>query len=408
MSTRAVVGRFLALLVAAALAVSVLPAATAAADPARACSGATFVGTLTWAYGYDNDGIRTSTTDPYGVTTTYTWDKANPAVPLLLTETTSGQTTRYIYGPGGVPVEQINPNGTVTYLHHDQLGSVRVTTNATGATIGAVTYAPYGNLAATNGALGTRFGFAGQYTDPETGFQYLRARYYDPGTAQFLSLDPLHNLTGERYGYTGGNPLNATDPTGMWAMGALRIIGQVAVFGAATLGAIACGATIVCGAAVGAAAGFGYYAAANAGSDRWSWTQAAGWAAAGGIAGWFGAAEAGGAADALGAGTEVATNTVDDVIAETTNATTRDLTSAHTLTADEALEAGQQWVGDGYTELGKPGSGVFRSADGTRQFRIDDGSLTGAHAPGVPHVHLEVYAPGARIPSVNNHIPFVN
>jgi hypothetical protein len=106
--------------------------------------------------------------------------------------------------------------------------------------------------------------------------------------------------------------------------------------------------------------------------------------------------------------TFLATNTVDDVIAETTNATSRNLTSAHTLTADEALDAGQQWVGDGYTELGKPGSGVFRSADGTRQFRIDDGSLTGSHAPGVPHVHLETYAPGARIPSVNNHIPFVN
>jgi hypothetical protein len=104
----------------------------------------------------------------------------------------------------------------------------------------------------------------------------------------------------------------------------------------------------------------------------------------------------------------IATNTVDDVIAETTNATSRNLTSAHTLTADEALEAAQQWVGDSYTELGKPGSGVFRSADGTRQFRIDDGSLTGAHAPGVPHVHLETYAPGARIPSVYNRIPFVN
>lgn len=59
----------------------------------------------------------------------------------------------------------------------------------------------------------------------------------------------------------------------------------------------------------------------------------------------------------------MATDTVDDVIAETMNATTRNLTSAHTLTADEAIEAGQQWVGDSYTELGKPGSGVYRSAD---------------------------------------------
>lgn len=78
------------------------------------------------------------------------------------------------------------------------------------------------------------------------------------------------------------------------------------------------------------------------------------------------------------------------------------------LTADEALEDGQRWVGSGCTELGKPGSGVFRSADGTRQFRMGNGALTGAHAPGVPHVYLEIYTPGARLQSVSNHIPRVD
>ncbi len=97
---------------------------------------------------------------------------------------------------------------------------------------------------------------------------------------------------------------------------------------------------------------------------------------------------------------------VDDVLAETAGATQRNLTSSYTLSADEALTAGQRWVGEGYTELGKPGSGVFRSADGLRQFRMDSNSLMGNHAPGVPHVHLETYAPGARVPTVNNHIPF--
>ena len=102
-----------------------------------------------------------------------------------------------------------------------------------------------------------------------------------------------------------------------------------------------------------------------------------------------------------------ATSKIDDVIAETSGATRRNLTSANVLSADEALEAGERWIGEGYVELGKPGSGVFRSADGTRQFRMDGGSLLGNHAPHVPHVHLETYATGARIPSVNNHVPFV-
>lgn len=59
-----------------------------------------------------------------------------------------------------------------------------------------------------------------------------------------------------------------------------------------------------------------------------------------------------------------------------------------TLTTDEALSAGQKYLGPDYRKIGKPGSGVFHSADGTKEFRIDSGSISGAHAPGVPHVHL--------------------
>jgi len=55
----------------------------------------------------------------------------------------------------------------------------------------------------------------GEYIDPETGFQYLRARYYDPATAQFLTRDPIETITRSAYSYVEGNPLNRTDPTGL-------------------------------------------------------------------------------------------------------------------------------------------------------------------------------------------------
>ena len=64
-------------------------------------------------------------------------------------------------------------------------------------------------------AADTPFGYAGQYTDAETGFQYLRARSYDPATGQFLTRDPLANLTNMPYAYTADNPLNGTDPSGL-------------------------------------------------------------------------------------------------------------------------------------------------------------------------------------------------
>lgn len=43
---------------------------------------------------------------------------------------------------------------------------------------------------------------------------YLRARYYDPTTAQFLTRDPMVATTRSPYGYVGGNPLNGIDPSG--------------------------------------------------------------------------------------------------------------------------------------------------------------------------------------------------
>ena len=40
-------------------------------------------------------------------------------------------------------------------------------------------------------------------------------RYYDPGTGQFLSVDPLVDATGQPYAYTGDDPVNGVDPNGL-------------------------------------------------------------------------------------------------------------------------------------------------------------------------------------------------
>lgn len=85
----------------------------------------------------------------------------------------------------------------------------------------------------------------------------------------------------------------------------------------------------------------------------------------------------------------------------------RNFTSRYMVSGSEALSAGEAFLGEGYTELGQSGSGVFRSADQLRQFRMDPGSLGGDHAPFVPHVHFEVFdTPGAARPFINNHVPF--
>jgi hypothetical protein len=40
------------------------------------------------------------------------------------------------------------------------------------------------------------------------------ARYYDPASAQFLTVDPKVSTTLSPYGYVAGDPVNASDPTG--------------------------------------------------------------------------------------------------------------------------------------------------------------------------------------------------
>lgn len=60
-----------------------------------------------------------------------------------------------------------------------------------------------------------RFANRREYTDPGTQLIYMRARYYDPESGNFITRDPLETLTHEAYGYADDNPLNMTDPLGL-------------------------------------------------------------------------------------------------------------------------------------------------------------------------------------------------
>ena len=44
---------------------------------------------------------------------------------------------------------------------------------------------------------------------------YAGARWYDPATGEFLSVDPDFNSTLDAYGYADENPLDGTDPSGL-------------------------------------------------------------------------------------------------------------------------------------------------------------------------------------------------
>ncbi|MGO9976846.1 MAG: DUF6531 domain-containing protein [Solirubrobacteraceae bacterium] len=176
------------------------------------------------SYAYDGDGLRASKTVD-GTTTQFAWDEAG-GLPLLL----QAGGTYYIYGPAGQPIEQIT-GSTPTYLLADQQGSARLLTDGSGNVVGSYTYNPWGNVTSHTGTATTNLQYDGQYTDAETGYQYLRARYVDPSTGQFLTVDPAVNRTRARYIEANDSPLTFDDPTGRYAFGLCSFVAASADVG---------------------------------------------------------------------------------------------------------------------------------------------------------------------------------
>jgi RHS repeat-associated protein len=202
--------------------------------------------TQKYTFSYDANGNRTQRTDINSASTAYVWDQASRLTSagttatyayngdgLRMTKTVSGTqeqfawdlaeglpalirdgNTDYITDDSGVPIERI-AGGTVYFFHQDQLGSTRAMTDGAGSVIETYTYDVLGNVATSTGSVSNPFQFAGQYVDSETGFSYMRARYYDPTTDQFISRDPIVSATREPYVYVNDNGLNGADPSGL-------------------------------------------------------------------------------------------------------------------------------------------------------------------------------------------------
>lgn len=215
-------------------------------------------------------------------------------------------------------------------------------------------YDAFGNVLLDTDPGFQPFGFAGGLYDSDTGLVRFGARDYDAEIGRWTSKDPIGFAGGyNSYEYVLADPINLIDLDGLIPIDTAWDVANVVV-------------DIVTGDNVALAADIAALAIpyVPAGITK--------------------------------------INKVDTVIAETFSGK-GNITSDVILSADELLQAGEQFLGNGYKEIGKPGSSVFRSADDLRQFRIDDNSLLGKHSPGVPHGHLETFAPGGGTPTITFH-----
>ena len=145
-----------------------------------------------------------------------TWDTTGGGLPLVLSDATN----YYVYGPSDEPVEQVNvtsspPTNNPVFLTYTPSDSSWLVTNTTGDELSYYRYDAFGNLAL--GTPASPFGYAGQYTDTSSdpsGFDNMRARWYQSQTGEFTTQDPEFDQTDEAYEYAGNDPVNGDDPTG--------------------------------------------------------------------------------------------------------------------------------------------------------------------------------------------------
>ena len=132
--------------------------------------------------------------------------------------------TDYVSGPNGglARIKRIAGVDEVSFIHADHLGTGRVGTAWGGAQAWEDWHTPFGESLIHPDETDDQSDYTGHIRDKATGLTYMQARYYDPVIGRFLSEDPVTFLdTSEpayfnRYSYTANDPINATDPTGMY------------------------------------------------------------------------------------------------------------------------------------------------------------------------------------------------
>ncbi|MDZ7363651.1 MAG: toxin [candidate division KSB1 bacterium] len=187
------------------------------------------------------------------------------------------------------------PRPLVRYQLSNDLGSTTVELDNGAAIISYEEYYPYGGTSYQAGRSNVevsqkRYRYTGKERDEETGFYYHGARYYTPWLGRWISCDPAGLVDGSNvYRYVKNNPINATDPTGMWEWPSWRTVAVVA--------AVVVVGTVVTVATAGAAGPLVVGAVASIGLSGTAATVATG-VAVGAIAGAVGGAAAGAAGEA--------------------------------------------------------------------------------------------------------------
>jgi RHS repeat-associated protein len=320
---------------------------TFAYDQANRLTSATVAGDGE-TYAYDGDGTRFSRQAGSNPPIRYISDTA-----ALLPVTISDGTRKYVYGLG---LAYAVAGSAIEVYHTDHLGSVRALTDASGTAVATYRTDEWGVPVSSSGSSNQPFGFTGEPRDA-SGLSYLRSRYYDPNLGRFLSRDTWVGgfsapQSLNRYAYVRNNPVRYADPSGHCGIDLIADLG----FSLFSMGQVIFGPDKERG------ENFGYLLL-----------------------------DVGGIFIPCGAGA----GTISRVLRAADSGLGN--VGGGMANAGRVLDDAQAWLGPGYREIAP---GVFRSADGTRQFRMTTSDLSGPN----PHVHFESIASNGRTILENSHV----
>jgi RHS repeat-associated protein len=170
---------------------------------------------------YDHNGIRVAITAD-GQETRFLIDNNQQQYAQVIEEYQPNSTVNTTYTHGWDLISQDDGTNRI-YYQVDGLDSTRLVTDNKGAIMVEYDYDAYGNLTRKVGDADNNYLFAGEQFDDAVNGYYLRARYYDPNTGRFASVDPFEGynnqpITLHDYLYAGVNPVNVIDPSGEVAL----------------------------------------------------------------------------------------------------------------------------------------------------------------------------------------------
>gem|GEM_PF-289106 len=148
---------------------------------------------------------------------------SNNWISHVVAETGASGVLRAFYTRGGDALIHMVRTGVKSYYLYDGHGSVRMLANENNAITDTYSYNAYGELTFRTGVTENDYLYASEQLDAMTQLYYLRARYMDPSTGTFISMDTFQGnvadpLSLHRYMYANANPISNTDPTGLFAL----------------------------------------------------------------------------------------------------------------------------------------------------------------------------------------------